>query len=244
MKSFTGPGSTPSRRRFWDQVTDSVNASRKIAGRFVTVDEYPGKGSVINVPDSNRGRGGGGGGATCPTPVTIQFSELTFDCGCTFFTQDLSTTFEIEDEGNANGFVTTLNLGIHAFPACGDCPDGDGNDQFWEPPSVSSDFLPHISVSVWENADCSGDPEPPQEELIFPVLILLSGVYYLFAFIQSTSTLVFYATASSISGPFNNTLSCNTNFVTFSDPAVVCRNNGSPQDFNVIAHGGTATVGV
>lgn len=68
MKSFTGPGSTPSRRRFWDQVTAAVNASTKIAGRHVTVDEHPGKGTLINVDDTSARRGGGGGvtgGACC-----------------------------------------------------------------------------------------------------------------------------------------------------------------------------------
>ncbi len=49
LDSFTGAGSTPSRRRFWDKVTQAVIASQKVSGRFVTVDEHPGKGSVINV---------------------------------------------------------------------------------------------------------------------------------------------------------------------------------------------------
>ncbi len=59
LKPFTGPGSTPSRRRFWDNVTQAVIASEKLAGRFVTVDEHPGKGTVINVADSSTRRGGG-----------------------------------------------------------------------------------------------------------------------------------------------------------------------------------------
>ncbi len=56
LKPFTGPGSTPSRRRFWDQVTQSVIASRKVAGRHVTVDEHIGKGTVINVDDTSSRR--------------------------------------------------------------------------------------------------------------------------------------------------------------------------------------------
>lgn len=63
MKSFTGPGSTPSRRAFWDQVTAAVNASRKIAGRHDTVSEHPGMGTLINVDDTSARRGSGGGGA-------------------------------------------------------------------------------------------------------------------------------------------------------------------------------------
>ena len=68
MKPFAGPGSTPSRRRFWDQVTDAVNASRKIAGQFVTVDEHPGMGTVVNVDDTSSRRPAGG---TCPDVESI-----------------------------------------------------------------------------------------------------------------------------------------------------------------------------
>ncbi len=57
LKSFKGPGSTPSRRRFWDQVTQAVIASQKVAGRHVTVDEHQGMGTVINVDDSSGRRG-------------------------------------------------------------------------------------------------------------------------------------------------------------------------------------------
>ncbi len=65
LKSFTGPGSTPSRRRFWDKAVSAVIASQKLAGRFVTIDEHPGKGTVINVADTSARRGGGGTGACC-----------------------------------------------------------------------------------------------------------------------------------------------------------------------------------
>jgi hypothetical protein len=49
LPKFTGPGSTPIRRRFWDQIAQTVIASRKVQGRNVTVSEHPGKGTVINV---------------------------------------------------------------------------------------------------------------------------------------------------------------------------------------------------
>ncbi len=63
LESFTGPGSTPSRRRFWDKVTAAVIASQKVAGDNVSVDEHQSAGTVINVP--NRKRSSGGGGACC-----------------------------------------------------------------------------------------------------------------------------------------------------------------------------------
>jgi hypothetical protein len=49
LPPFTGPGSTPVRRSFWSDAFAAVMGSRKIAGRHVTVDEHPGKGSIINV---------------------------------------------------------------------------------------------------------------------------------------------------------------------------------------------------
>jgi hypothetical protein len=56
LEPFHGPGSTPSRRRFWNEARNAVLALRKKAGRNVTVDEHPGKGSVINVDESARTR--------------------------------------------------------------------------------------------------------------------------------------------------------------------------------------------
>ncbi len=54
LDSFTGAGSTPSRRRFWDKVTLAINASQKTAGKNVSVAEHQGMGTLINV---NRERG-------------------------------------------------------------------------------------------------------------------------------------------------------------------------------------------
>ncbi len=55
LDSFTGPGSTPSRKRFWDKVTALVNASQKRAGRHVSVEEYIAKGTLISVPGDASG---------------------------------------------------------------------------------------------------------------------------------------------------------------------------------------------
>ncbi len=78
LKPFTGPGSTPSRRRFWDKVTQAVIASQKVAGRHVTVDEHQGMGTVINVADTSARRGGG----TPSTDLCVTFSGITSPCGC------------------------------------------------------------------------------------------------------------------------------------------------------------------
>lgn len=50
VDKFTGPGSTPARRRFWDKVAQAVTASQKREGKNVSVDEREGFGTVINFP--------------------------------------------------------------------------------------------------------------------------------------------------------------------------------------------------
>lgn len=59
---FTGPGSTPARRRFWNEARAAVLSLRKAGGRNVTVDEHEGQGTFINIADTSARRAGGGGG--------------------------------------------------------------------------------------------------------------------------------------------------------------------------------------
>lgn len=49
VEKFTGPGSTPARRKFWEQCAAIVSAARKLEGRNVSVNEFQGKGTIINV---------------------------------------------------------------------------------------------------------------------------------------------------------------------------------------------------
>jgi hypothetical protein len=66
IKPFTGPGSTPARRQFWEAARLIILSARKVAGHHVTVAEYPGKGTVINVDERRRGvTPGPGTGACC-----------------------------------------------------------------------------------------------------------------------------------------------------------------------------------
>ncbi len=65
LDKFTGPGSTPSRRRFWDKARDVVISLQKLEGNNVSVDERQGAGTVINVPFDNRGRPSSTNGACC-----------------------------------------------------------------------------------------------------------------------------------------------------------------------------------
>ncbi len=67
---FKGKGSTPSRKRFWNRVSQAVNASRKVAGNSVTVDEHPGKGTVVAALEPPVGIGAGGAGGSQRGGVT------------------------------------------------------------------------------------------------------------------------------------------------------------------------------
>ncbi len=115
IKPFTGPGSTPSRRRFWDQVTDAVEASRKLSGRFVTVDEHKGSGTVINISDSSTRRGGPGGGGTLGACC---YNDGTCD--------DLTESDCTDAGGNWQGTGTTCDDDPN--PCVGACCEGEFGD--------------------------------------------------------------------------------------------------------------------
>lgn len=72
---FTGPGTTATRKRFWDAALTAALSSRKKGGRNVTVSEYQNYGTIVNVQST---RGGGGGGECCNRDVeevgVIQFA--------------------------------------------------------------------------------------------------------------------------------------------------------------------------
>lgn len=62
-------GTTITRKEFFDQVTDVVIQLRKRPGKNVSVDEFPGYGSIVSIPQDERGRQGSGSGSgptTCP----------------------------------------------------------------------------------------------------------------------------------------------------------------------------------
>ncbi len=75
LEPFTGQGSTPSRRRLWDKVTQAVIASQKIEGSNVSVQEYQGQGTLISTQDD---RGRAAIGACCVEGECSQTTES--DC--------------------------------------------------------------------------------------------------------------------------------------------------------------------
>ncbi len=107
LEPFTGPGSTPSRRRFWDKVTAAVIACQKVEGNNVTVAEHQGAGTLINV---NRVRGlEGGVGACC-------YDDGTCD--------DLTEADCNDAGGNWQGTGTTC--ADDPNPCLGACCEGEG----------------------------------------------------------------------------------------------------------------------
>lgn len=95
ISKFTGPGSTPSRRRFWDSVVELVASEEKLPGDNVVVTEHQGYGSLIDVnPQRAKNQGGGGVGACC-------YDDGTCD--------DLTESDCTEAEGNWQGPGTTCD---------------------------------------------------------------------------------------------------------------------------------------
>ncbi len=119
LKPFTGPGSTPSRRRFWDQVTEVVIASQKIAGRNVTVDEHIGQGTVINVGDTSTRR-------PIPPVVTTgaccdEFNDctITTEAGCSGAFQGVGTVCDPNPCGGVTGACCIVGeCSIHTEADC------------------------------------------------------------------------------------------------------------------------------
>ncbi len=127
LDSFTGPGSTPSRRRFWDKVTAYVIASQKVAGKNVSVSEHEGKGTLINV---TRGRAAAGnpcdnleaasinlhveGVTSCPG--LFDCIDVNGDWMLPFFD---SGTWELDQEFDCGPFPITLSFIV-------DCTGGAG----------------------------------------------------------------------------------------------------------------------
>ncbi len=105
LDKFTGPGSTPSRRRFWDKVQELVMASQKMPGRNASVDERRGKGTIITFPDQ--------------TPSAPQMGGCCVDGDCS-----ITTESDCSDAGgNYLGNSSTCDDVDCTQGAC--CKDGD-----------------------------------------------------------------------------------------------------------------------
>lgn len=184
LEKFTGGGSTPSRRRFWDQAAQSVMSLQKIGGRNVTVDEHPGKGSVINIADTSARRAGPGPVLNCPTgdTITVTFSDIV-SCGCL---TDGTLSYMGTDLGGINAPFTLTRFSPTEF-------------------SVTDNLF---NYKRWSSTDCSGSPtiDENNDIIVYARCIEASGVWTVS--IQDTTTFFFAFFASDAATTLTNETSC------------------------------------
>lgn len=157
-------GTTITRKRFWDKARDTIVSLQKKAGRNVSVDERKGLGTVINIPDDNRGRGGGG----CCTISSIRLQVhltgcvhklVTGDCACLTFDCSYDHTWNCPSDFNCDPCSEnqTLTLNDQDNSGCISCVDGGT-------PTGSTDFTvnlfpfsgpPSIEVCVDPSFNCN-----------------------------------------------------------------------------------------
>ncbi len=178
LDKFTGSGSTPSRRRFWDQVVDSVLASQKVEGKNVSVDERQG-GTVINVARN------AGTASTCPTgdTVMVTFSGVE-SCGCL---SGGGQSFLGTDLGGINSAFTLTRFSPTEFSFT----DNLFNFKEWE----SDEGCPG-SPDIDENNDC----------IVYARCIEASGMWTVS--IQDTVTFYFAFFASDAATTLTNESTC------------------------------------
>ncbi len=220
LKSFTGPGSTPIRRRFWDEVTQAVIASRKVAGRFVSISEHPGKGTLINVAD-NRRPTPTPPPAGCPTSVT--FNGVEFCCSCNPSVGAFSEYYEdVDNQLNGVPIPVGTILGV-----CTYCQYDAGG-----------------VVHLANNAGVSCPVTDPFETGLELTLEFTqsASVWYVMLYLRPEATIIFYGTTTDTSMPIANLLTdCGLTPTTFSNPMVDCDPDNLGGEFCVAAKNGTAT---
>ncbi len=226
IKPFTGPGSTPSRRRFWDKVTDTVNASRKIAGRYVTVSEHKGKGTLINVADTSARRAVGG---ICPETMTATFSDIVVDCGCQLPPIESVNYVNVTDIAVNQDFTSDTPEDCHFF--------------FFDPdPPQIAHVLARCDSNTCDGF-CADDFDDTQGLQIF----FVDGVWRIWyqTFILLNAFLFYYKAAGSIGSPPTGV----TNQITTcgdrpwdSDPDFATLFGSPAADVYAVGHGGTIII--
>ncbi len=191
LDKFTGSGSTPSRRAFWDNVADAVLSSQKLGGRNASVDEHEGQGTVINFPDQTPSQASG-----CASTIDVCVSGVDVCTDCISPDSDSYTVSEV----CVNGGFTLNNDDAPDYYGPGNCVwfcgFGDGCDP---------------AVCHTDNCD---DPIPPVETGVQIVVGRFSGTWYILiwsilnGYHGDCATLLFYGTAASFDSAISNTSSC------------------------------------
>jgi hypothetical protein len=218
LKPFSGSGSTPKRKRFWNQLHAAVLSARKLPGRHVSVDEHPGKGSVINVYDTSARRGQPAG--ACPpdsATLHVQFTGITFGCGC----------LNVASLGLGFSSVTFTDLGV--------------NTGFNVPPyaagqwNLIADAVAYVSLQEWfSSTTCAGTPDTTEPWGVNIRLVCSGGLMDVYMVIGGNPFGVFYSTGNpSVNGmSVSNSLAC-ADYRSWSPYA---------QNYLKVATGGTATI--
>ncbi len=220
LDSFTGPGSTPSRRRFWDKVTQAVNASQKVAGRNVSVSEHQGMGTLINVI---RGRG-----VTPPGCPCIVFTDVEFCCS----SDDPSTGY-FEDAGtHPCDFLNDKPFCLS--PVTNDLCTYCTNDDPCNGGTTSG------GLNIWfGNCDTHEDFFSSN---IFLNTVFIDGLWHIFAYVASSPFFgtFFYGTTTDLSIPAENQITSCMDAPTIDNAATDCIFGEPLTSIPVVAFGGTA----
>jgi hypothetical protein len=223
----------PRWERWLSAVRQSILTSQPQAGRHVTIDEHPGKGTVINVER----RPSSGGGCACPSAIaSIDFAGISIRTDC-ISCGSSSGTIQWADL-NVNQTATAwIPQGLVCDPPAGSCA--------WRS-NTGDPSNPEVQYQV----DCTG---PSISENLSTVVALINCRWFVFAtsFVCGISapsnrgSVVFYGEADNLSVPIPNT-------VTFTEPITIDSDlmdhlfgdcTGA-QTFVGIGDGGTATVTV
>ncbi len=153
LAPFTGPGSTPSRRRFWDKVTQAVIASQKVAGRNVSISEHQGMGTLINIIRER----GGSTGACCDDEGNC---TQTTEAGCAGTFRGVGTLCE---EDTCFGLCCQPGCTIHSTPAAcaeaGGTFQGFGSGPTCDPDPCCSDCGGLVWQGCFDGDTCWTGPE-------------------------------------------------------------------------------------
>lgn len=139
VEKIPKPGTTATRKRFWDEISDIITASRKRAGHNVSIDEYFGDGTIINITR----KAGDQIGSCC--------IGTGFYYGSCF---DGYTRAQCEDDPEVQGVwhAEACDEGVNCvFACCHDCICSDETEAYCE--DIGGIFQ---GLDVF----CSDDPPP------------------------------------------------------------------------------------
>lgn len=210
-----------------------------------------------------------GCGCCCPSSITVTFSGVDIDCGCSAFSDLGECRCPIpSDCMPAVGQGACCAGAVCLIRSPGSCNPPDfhlganccGSDKVSEsamPPfngtmvtlnkstcSGTDCFLsgrgPAIKDEIWEDSLCDCVRNSLLDPLRIQINLMSSGgLWYLIAAEGDGGFMIFYATSPNMTGPFVNIVTCNTTNLT---PWLFPCPEGNMPLYSDRAHGGIATV--